>query len=385
MNYKTKFKVKEEKSSHTLFLLAMKKFVLVVGCVILSLILLLVLGGVGCVVYYKSSIGPVSDSDEAISFTINQGDNYYTIADKLKEEGLIKSPFTYKIYLRLNRPTELGIGVYTLKPNMGVKGIVETLSGNEKETTDTVITFVEGKNMRSIAGTIAQNTNNSTDDVYALLKDEDYLKELIDTYWFIDDSVLNKDIYYSLEGYLYPNTYNFLNKDVTVKEIFKKMLDEMERELQPYENDFKKSKYSVHEILTLASIVELEANTEIDRNRVSGVFLNRLKAKMPLGSDVTTYYGIGVDMAERDLYNSEINTVNAYNTRPSAMAGKLPVGPICNPSIISIAAVLRPITSDYYYFVSDKNGKMYYSKDANEHNQTVKELKDKGLWYQYTK
>ncbi len=363
----------------------MKKFVLIVGCVILSLILLLVLGGVGCVFYYKNSIGPVSDSDEAISFTINQGDNYYTIADKLKEEGLIKSSFTYKIYLRLNRPAELGIGVYTLKPNMGVKGIVETLSGNEKETTDTVITFVEGKNMRSIAGTIAQNTNNSTDDVYALLKDEDYLKELIDTYWFIDDSILNKDIYYSLEGYLYPNTYNFLNKDVTVKEIFKKMLDEMEQELQPYENDFKKSKYSVHEILTLASIVELEANTEIDRNRVSGVFLNRLKANMPLGSDVTTYYGIGVDMAERDLYNSEINTVNAYNTRPSAMAGKLPVGPICNPSIISIAAVLRPITSNYYYFVSDKNGKMYYSKDANEHNQTVKELKDKGLWYQYTK
>ena len=85
------------------------------------------------------------------------------------------------------------------------------------------------------------------------------------------------------------------------------------------------NKYSIHQILTLASIVELEANTKEDRELVAGVFYNRLNHHISLGSDVTTYYAIGIDLSERDLYASEINDINAYNTRPSAMAGKLSV------------------------------------------------------------
>ena len=100
---------------------------------------------------------------------------------------------------------------------------------------------------------------------------------------------------------------------------------------------------------------------------------------MQLGSDVTTYYGAQVELSERDLYQAEIEAENGYNTRPASMAGKLPVGPVCNPSIESIEAVLHPETSDYYYFLSDKNGKMYFRKTYQEHLQIKQELIDQGL------
>lgn len=90
-----------------------------------------------------------------------------------------------------------------------------------------------------------------------------------------------------------------------------------------------------------------------------------------------------MDFSERDLYWSEINDVNAYNTRPAAMAGKLPVGPICSPSRDSIEAVLKPESHDYYYFVADKTGKTYFMKTGQEHEAKVNELKASGLWYEY--
>ena len=114
-----------------------------------------------------------------------------------------------------------------------------------------------------------------------------------------------------------------------------------------------------------------------------GVFYNRLKDNWSLGSDVTTYYGAGVDLTERDLTSVELNNANAYNTRVSTMAGKLPVGPICNPSTISIEAALYPTEHDYYYFVSDKTGKTYFTKTDKEHIDKKNELIKAGLWYTY--
>ena len=100
---------------------------------------------------------------------------------------------------------------------------------------------------------------------------------------------------------------------------------------------------------------------------------------MNLGSDVTTYYAFNQAM-DKDLTSEMFNTYNPYNTRSSAMAGKLPVGPICNPSIESIMASINPTKSDYYYFVADKNGNVYYTKTSSEHSAKVKELKEKGDW-----
>ena len=104
---------------------------------------------------------------------------------------------------------------------------------------------------------------------------------------------------------------------------------------------------------------------------------------MSLGSDVTTYYAFKIDLGERDLYKSEINNPNPYNTRSSANAGKLPVGPICNPSSTSILATIEYSSNDYLYFVADKNMKVYFTKTDAEHNKIINELKSSGLWYEY--
>ena len=157
----------------------------------------------------------------------------------------------------------------------------------------------------------------------------------------------------------------------------------MDKKLSEYKTDILSNKYSAHELLTLASIVELEGSANSDKEGIAGVFYNRLDNGWSLGSDVTTYYASRVKISERDLYKYEIDDNNYYNTRSSYLAGKLPVGPICSPSIESIKAVLYPTVSDYFYFVSDKNGKTYFSKNESEHLSIIKKLKEEGLWYTY--
>ena len=195
--------------------------------------------------------------------------------------------------------------------------------------------------------------------------------------------ILNDQLYYSLEGYLYPNTYQFDDKDVSVEDIFNTMIDQMDKQLKPVKGSIDTSNYKPHQLLTLASIIELEGVHSDDRNGIASVFYNRLNANMNLGSDVTTYYGARVKMSERDLYVQELNSENPYNTRNINMAGQLPIGPICNPSIESIKAAVNPSSGEYYYFVADKNKKTYFSKTYQEHENTIAKLKKEGLWYEY--
>ena len=150
------------------------------------------------------------------------------IADKLEDESIIKNATVFKIYCKLNNKTSLLAGKYELDKNMTVEQIISELEKGNVVDDSVTITFIEGKNMKWIASTIAEYTENSEDDVYVLLADEDYLDSLIDEYWFITDDIKDDDIYYALEGYLYPDTYPFENKDVDVKTIFKFMLDVME-------------------------------------------------------------------------------------------------------------------------------------------------------------
>lgn len=332
--------------------------------------------------YFNYQIAPVSNNDTLKTVVIDKG-SINDIANTLKENNLIKDVTMFKVYIKLTGKSNLKASTYELSENMGVKKIVEILeNGNSYNPNEVKITFKEGINIREIARLISENTNNSEEDVYELLSDKEYLDELINTYWFITDDVKDNRIYYSLEGYLYPNTYIYTNKDVSVKEIFSKMLEEMNSKLNGYKEEINNSKYSIHEILTLASIVELEGASSSDRNGVAGVFYNRLNSGMTLGSDVTTYYGLKINMSDRDLTKAELNDCNNYNTRCSTFTG-LPVSPICISSIESIEAVLEPTNHDYYYFVADKNKKTYFTKTYDEHLSMVSKLKDEGLFFEY--
>lgn len=331
---------------------------------------------------FQYGIGKVSNDNTLKEIVIEPG-SIDSIATTLYKNHLIKNKAIFKIYVHITKKTNLKAATYSLSENMGVKKIVEILySGAGKNTSQLRITFQEGLNMREIAKIIEKNTNNSELQVYEVLKDTTYLESLIEKYWFLNDEILNEAIYYSLEGYLYPSTYDFSSKDVTVQEIFETMLNETEKQLSTYRDKIQSNQKTFHEILTLASIVELEGVTLEDRKGIASVFLNRLSKKMNLGSDVTTYYGAKINMGDRDLYSSEVNECNNYNTR-CATYTSLPISPICNPAIESILAVLEPIQTEYYYFVADKNKKIYFSQNITEHNNTISKLKKEDLWYEY--
>ncbi len=346
----------------------------------LALVILLASGIILVCAVFNYCLAPVSNNDEIKQIEITAGSGVADIAQLLKDENLIRSKNSFQVYTFLTNNRNLQAGTYDLSENMGVKKIVSILSGG-KISNDSSLTFKEGINMREVVRLISDNTNNNEDDIYTLLEDDEYLDSLIDNYWFLTDDIKDSRIYYSLEGYLYPDTYVF-NKDDDIKDIFKVMLDNTDEKLSDYREMMEDSDLSIHELMTLASIVELESPSFEDRPMVASVFFNRLNDNISLGSDVTTYYGIKVDMSERDLYQSEINECNDYNTRCSTFKG-LPVGPISNVSVSSLEAVLNPDVNDYYYFVADKNGKTYFSKTYQEHLSTVEELKSNDLYYEY--
>ena len=354
-----------------------------IGIIILVILIFIALAIAVVAMWYSSSLKAVQKDSQKVTVIIEDGIGVSGIADTLEKNGVIQSATTFKIYCKINNKTKMQAGKYELDKNMSVDQIITKLEKGSIIDESVTITFIEGKNMRWIAKTIAEKTENSEDDVFELLKNDEYIDSLIDKYWFLTDKIKDDDIYYPLEGYLYPDTYTFENKSVDVKTIFKNMLDAMNSQLSPYKEEIENSKYSIHELLTLASIVELEALNAQDRASVAGVFYNRLKMGMALQSDVTTYYALQIDMGDRDLSNSDLNTKNAYNTRASDMAGKLPIGPICSVNISSIKASIEPKNSDNLFFVADKNGKVYYSRTNSEHEKITAELKEKGLWITY--
>lgn len=355
----------------------MNKILKIITAVVLFFVVILIIG----LIWYFNSLKSISRDKKKIDFVVEQNSSFYSLGDKLEKSNLIKSALAFKIYIKFNKPSNLKAGIYKLDQTMGVKKIIEVLSqGNGYNPNIVKVTFREGLNMRDIARIIADNTNNTYDDVFNLLKDETYLNELISTYWFLTDEIKNPHIYYPLEGYLFLDTYK-LDKTKPVKDIFKVMLDRMDQELSQYKTNIANNSYNIHELLTLASIIELEAGTSHERSGVAGVFYNRLKDNWTLGSDVTTYYAEKKTFKE-DLTRAELSDCNYYNTRGTCFTG-LPVGPISNPGSESIKGVMEPTNHNYYYFVADKNGKTYFSTSIAEHSATIAELKRSGLWYIY--
>jgi len=355
----------------------MKKYKLVLLLAIVALIVIAFSVGF----YYKYQISPVSRDSEKVMVEIKAG-SISSIGDTLYENGLIRSTFIFKIYVKLNGVNDLKASTYELNKNMKLSEIIEVLEeGNAYNPDEVRITFKEGLNVRKIAKIVEENTNNSYDDFMNLMNDSNYIDSLISKYWFLSDEIKNEKIYYPLEGYLFPNTYAFLNKDVEVKTIVETMLDEMGEQLEKYKDAIEDSDFSVHKMLTLASIVELEGASADDRAGVAGVFYNRVKDGWSLGSDVTTYYYLKIDDFKHSLNgNKNLFTCdNAYNTRCTSFIG-LPVGPISNPGTVSIEGTVNYKEHNYYYFVADCKGKTYLNKDMTGHYNTINKLKSENNW-----
>lgn len=343
---------------------------------LITLIILLLIGLFGI---YKFELSAPGKSKKPVVITIKKGDNFYNISNKLKKENLIRSELFYKIYLKLNKPGGIAQGDYELNKTKSVPEIVKILSDKNNQKIDNVkLTFREGLNIRDIAKIINENANIDENEFISKMEDREYINSLKADFPFLTDEITNEQIYYPLEGYLFPDTYIFERKKISTDAIVRSMLNTTQKKLETYKERLNTSGYTFHQILTLASLIEQEAVSDEDRALVSGVFYNRLKANMSLGSDVTTYYAAKKTLKE-SLTQAELDSCNGYNTRCKTMK-TLPVGPIDNPSMSSINAALNPTPSDYYYFVADVDRNVYFTKTLNEHNQTVSKLKKEGKW-----
>ena len=354
----------------------MKKKVKITIIIIVLLGLILIAGSF----LYTYFLSPIDKNSTAvIEVKVEQGMTSRDIGELLEKRGVIKNKDFFLVYLKLNECNSLKASTYELKKSMNLEEIVDTLcKGNSYNENIIRVTFKEGKTVKDYMKVISDNFGYDYDTLINDVNDRTYLQTLIEKYWFLDSDILDENIYYPLEGYLTPDTYEF-NKNTEFKKIIEVLLDHTDKNLAPYKNKINNSKFTVHEYLTLASMTELEGLNSKDRKLIVGVFVNRLNLKMNLGSDVTTYYGLQKKM-DGDLTTEEFNKKNYYNTRASSMAGKLPIGPICNPSKVSIDASFNPTDSDYLYFVADKNGKIYYNTTNQDHLKTVKEIKEAGNW-----
>ena len=356
-----------------------KKIVIVIS----AMLLLFTLCVAGLLVFYNTSLEAVNkEENTAVMFVVENGSSSKSVIDALYSSNLIKNKYVGYVYFKLNSDVVLQAGVYDLSRSMDFKEIIDIISNGKVVDNSISVTFIEGKRITNYVKVISENFGYSEEDILNVISNKEYLEKLIDRYWFLTDEILDDRLYYALEGYLSPNTYYF-DKNASVEVIIEKMLDTTAVQLSKYKDSIDNSEYTVHEMITMASIVELEGSNSDDRYGVAGVFYNRLENGWSLGSDVTTYYAEQIEMSDRDLWQHEIDEVNDYNTRPAAMAGKLPVGPISNPGSLSIAAALEPEQHDYFYFVADKYKKTYFSKTYSEHASIISKLKNDGLWYTY--
>ena len=339
---------------------------------------------VGVGIFYKVSLESpnINGKEEKVTVIVEKGSTSKSVIDLFYDSGLIRNKYVGYAYLKLNKNIVLQAGVYEVNRGMSLPELLNYISEGNVIDDSVSITFIEGNRHTTYDKQISEKYGYTEEEIMEKLSDVNFLESLIEKYWFLTDDILNDKLYYALEGYLYPSTYQFA-KDASIEDVVIKMLEATNSILSDYKKKIDIEDVNIHEILTMASIIELEGSNSNDRKGVSGVFYNRLNAGWSLGSDVTTYYAAKVEMSERDLYQYEMDEVNDYNTRPAAMAGKLPVGPICSPSHDSIIASLEPEEHDYYFFVADKTKKTYFTKTNAEHQEIISKLKSEGLWFTY--
>lgn len=336
------------------------------GCLwILVLILAILVAGGG---YYTMGLRPVDpNSDEQIVVDIPNGSGASTIVEILDEAGLVKNKFCAKVNSRIGHYNSLQANTYIFSPSMSFQEIMTAINtGNFDYLSKESIEVKDGARLQQVAEAVSEKLPYSPDEILEKWADTDYLSELIDRYWFLTDEILNKDVMYPLEGYLYADTY-IVTDNMTLESFTEMCLDRMDEELSERRGEIEGSGFTVHQLLTLTSIVTKEATAD-DQAGVAGVFMNRLDKDMSLGSDVTVCYIFQEDRV--DLKVSQLESTNPYNTRKYA---GLPPGPICQVVGSAIDATLNYEHHDYLFFIADENGVVRYSTDEAGHESNIDE------------
>lgn len=340
---------------------------------VIALIITVVVITGGMAVYINGIGAADPDNSESITVTIPSGSGASAIVDILDENGLVKNSAFAKIHVRIGGYDSLQAGTYIFNKTMPLSEIMKAINtGDMDYISKQEITVIEGVTIPQTAEAVASELPFTKEEVLAVWSDREYLGKLIDSYWFLTDDILQEGIMYPLEGYLYPETYFVRDEETSVESVTEMMLDKMDEELTARKDDIEKSGRSVHEFLTLSSIVENESLFEEDRPKIAGVFINRLNAGMPLQSDITVLYALQEKRV--DVTYDDLEVDSKYNTYKNT---GLPVGPVCAVPGHTMDDVLDYTESDYLFFFATEDGKVIYSKTVEEHNKVVEE----NAWY----
>ncbi|AKL93561.1 aminodeoxychorismate lyase PabC [Clostridium aceticum] len=309
--------------------------------------------------YYLPSYLSTTSNTATIEITVPEGASLNYVADLLYKEGVIKSKLWFK-YQSQQEGIDRNIkpGSYTLHPNIDFEEIFSLLQKGTLEK-PIIVTIPEGFTLYQIA---------KRTEAVGLGTAEEFIEA---TKQYFDRKEYNFDtekVFYEMEGYLYPDTYYFSEKQ-TVSDVVNTLAKTMEAVFtEEYLKQADEMNLSVHEVLTIASLIEREAYHDQERAAISGVIYNRLKRNMLLQIDATVIYGIGKgqEHISRVLYAhlEDPSPFNTYRTQG------LPPGPIAAPSKASIHAALYPEDHDYLYYVLGEGGHVF-SKTYREHEINV--------------
>ena len=372
--------------------------------ILLSLFILLFLAGLFGGGYYWYSLQPVSsancrfDSAKAASesnekeadssceyqtIEVTAGESVKEIASSLKQADLIRNPHAFELYARINNlHAKLKAGKYSFRKTMSARAIAKQLVNGVVSSDVFNLTILPGTNLlgdkgKSQTGIIHQfrTLGYSEEEINQALT-KHYNNPVLKGLYADENKLSNPDIpaKLALEGYLYGETYQFYNHE-KLENVITTILNQFNDVVvsNQLEEKFKARGFTLREGITLASIIQKEANTE-DMPGVSMVFQNRLKQGIALGSDVTATYAADITGIDRtNATNADILAVNSlYNTRKFP---GLPPGPIAVPSKAALLAVAEPDSSkaSMLYFLTGDDGLMYYSSTDAEHNQKIRD------------
>lgn len=289
-------------------------------------------------------------------FAIRNGETFGQINLRLFQEGLIPDKRFFHHYTKYkNLLTKFRAGSFKIPTGSNMAQVLDILIYGQPILTN--ITIPEGKNIYEIADLFHKTEITSKTDFLNAARDQ----QIIQNFGIQADS---------LEGYLYPETYRFAPNTPALI-VIKTMLDLFVK--KTLNIDFNHPFLNKHEIIILASVVEKETGAKFERPIIAGVFTNRLKKRMRLQSDPTTVYGIW-ERYDGNIRKSDLLEVTPYNTYKIPA---LPAGPISNPSLEAIKAVLAPDLHDYLYFVSKNDGTHIFSRTYRDHEKAVDDFQRK--------
>ena len=358
------------------------------GKIIAVIVAVLILAAAGTGFYgynfIKEGVQPLNTANTTKrAINIPAGASSKQIGDILQREGIIKNGMVFQYYTKFKNFSGFKSGYYNLAPSMNLSDIASLLEqgGTEHPVEPTLgkILIPEGYTLEQIAQAVTVNSADkdektpfTKDEFMKTVQDQAFIEKMKEKFPKLLASLPSKDsgVKYQLEGYLFPATYEYTKK-TTVESLIETMLSTTNTQLEPLYEQIQANGLTVNETLSLAAIVEKEANSDDDRRNVAQVFFNRKDLGMTMDSNTGIFYAEGklgkdTSLDQQAAINTQLDS--PFNTYLYPGFGP---GPIVSPSLSSIKAVLNPTANDYLYFVADVEGKIYFAQTLEEQNINV--------------